>query len=99
MTYSISTTFIGMAYTTSIPTTVVGMDIPKKLVRTVYFDKSCNSHSVKIVDFGLVSNSIRPSIIVTVGQAENAKFFEKYYINLVVINKTSTKGGMYIRVC
>ena len=44
MTYSIPTTFIGRAYTTSIPTTVVGIDIPTKLVGTVYFDKSCPPH-------------------------------------------------------
>ena len=64
MTYSISTTFIGMTYATSIPTTVLGMlveplqallmplafpqttvvgtDIPTKLVGTVYFDKPCS---------------------------------------------------------
>ena len=41
MTYSIPTTFIGRAYTTSIPSTVVGMDILTKIVGMVYFDKSC----------------------------------------------------------
>ena len=44
MIYSIPTTFIGRAYTTSIPTTVMGMEIPTKLVGTVYFDKSCDTH-------------------------------------------------------
>ena len=41
MTYSIPTTFVGSTDTNSIPTTVVGIDIPTKLVGTVYFDKSC----------------------------------------------------------
>ena len=36
MTYSIHTTFIGRTDTTSIPTTVIGTDIPTKLVGTVY---------------------------------------------------------------
>ena len=41
MTYRIPTTFVGMADTTNIPTTVVGRHIPTKFVGTVYFDKSC----------------------------------------------------------
>ena len=41
MTYNIPTTFICMTYATIIPTTVVGTDIPTKLLGTVYFDKSC----------------------------------------------------------
>ena len=41
ITYSIPTTFIAMTYATSIPTTVVGTDIPTKLYETAYFDKSC----------------------------------------------------------
>ena len=36
MTYRIPTTFVGMADTTNIPTTVVGRHIPTKLVGTVY---------------------------------------------------------------
>ena len=31
-----------MTYVTSTPITVVGTDIPTKLVGTVYFDKSCD---------------------------------------------------------
>ena len=34
-----------MTYATSIPTAVVGKDIPTKLVGTVYFDKSCEGDS------------------------------------------------------
>ena len=33
-----------MTYNTSIPTTVLGTDIPTKLVGTVYFDKTCVVH-------------------------------------------------------
>ena len=39
-----SGTFTGMTYATSIPTTVVGTDIPAKLVGTVYFGKSYLTH-------------------------------------------------------
>ena len=35
-----------MTYATSIPKTVVGTDIPTKLVGTVYFDKSCILHTM-----------------------------------------------------
>ena len=44
LTYIIPTIFVGRVDTTSIPTTVVGRQIPTKLVGTVYFDKSCNKH-------------------------------------------------------
>ena len=49
LTYIIPTTFAGRTNTTSIPTTVVGIDIPAKLVGTVYFDKSCLPSSPKCV--------------------------------------------------
>ena len=48
MTCSIPTTFIDMTYATSIPTIVVGTDIPTKLVGMVHFDKSCSSHGIII---------------------------------------------------
>ena len=35
-----------MTYATSIPTTVLGTDIPTKLVGTIYFDKSCEKFGV-----------------------------------------------------
>ena len=54
MTFSILTTFIGRNYTT-----VVGMDIPTKLVGTVYFDKSCEeecmANPLLLVVFGPLS--------------------------------------------
>ena len=44
-TYSIPTTIIGRTDCTRIPTTVVRIGIPTKLLGTVYFDKSCQRHS------------------------------------------------------
>ena len=50
MVYSILTSFIGRTFTTSIPTTVVETDIHRKIVGTVYFDKSCLMHAPRCSD-------------------------------------------------